>query len=383
MKCEKSFGLVFAVLLAWLLQIDAPAEARRFRCYCPPVVVYDVCVPAPPVCYNDVLPISYVPNTVEMPDLFEETLPEPPSEDMSNEGFGPVEQEDDEQEPDEQENDQQVPTDGETELADQEKQEYHFGKRVTLPVFDGGLVWQELDGRIGCGPFAVASLLYALGRDVDQAEFDRIHESLDPDHDGTLSHEVLSYLEPLFVVEERHGASVDDLQRQIDSGLPVLVTVQTDRGPHWALLTGYAIDKLGECVSWFLWDADIVKGETTHEEFLSIWHSEHYQNHCVFVRPRGGLPTSSLVGAQRRPRHHYTRYNLRHTSARFTLPRHQSADLAKDTQRISSTKQSDKDMRNLRAAADAKQSRRRRAGYVLLTAIGFGAIVCGVVRLSG
>ena len=285
MKCMKSASSMVLVVASWLSLANDSAQAQRwqYRSPCRPFVVYyyETCRSTAAYSYShvppapDIYPVSPVDDVPPAPWPFEEIESADDREPVDD--ITPF-----------------IPPAKENELA------FHFGGRISLRSFDAGLDPQKLEGHIGCGPFAVASLFHALERSVTNSDFQQIHQSLDPELDGTHPGTLTSYLEPNFEVTEPNLATANDLARQLALGLPAIVVVDTPLGPHWALVTGYLANAQGEFVSWSLFDAGVVKGEMPHEDFLDIWNGDAYQNYCVFVRPRGALPaTADLIAPNR------------------------------------------------------------------------------------
>ena len=210
------------------------------------------------------------------------------------------------------------------------KPPWHFPKTLTLPAFRGG---HQLPfrGRRGCGPFAIASALDAHGHSLDNSTFADL-VTLDPEGNGTSPDTVMGYLKKFFHVTARSQASVSELIQHLDKGLPVLIVVEVEDDPHWALVTGYETDHDNNPVSWTLTDNGFVNGPVSNSNFLTMWDcSERYQNYALFIGPNGArdafeksiqLPTFSLPRhVTSTPNHVYLLATIFHQSG---YPMHQA-----------------------------------------------------------
>lgn len=154
-----------------------------------------------------------------------------------------------------------------------------------LPGYDNLKI--NIDGDNYCGQFAMTSVLNCMGINKDAQQ---IYKDTNPAGIFTGPPTIIEYLNMNGVdASQKQNASIADLTRRLDAGLPVMVLVNSGGGvPHWVTIFGYNSDASGKVVSLKLRDSywGTSKGyEIDIETFKTAWND-----------PVGNKLPNSLLG---------------------------------------------------------------------------------------
>ena len=197
---------------------------------------------------------------------------------------------------------------------------------------------------LGCGPYVLATTLSSYLSGFGDAAYERMLLDIDPGHDGTPTSTVVDCLNSHgFLATNHEPATARQLMRQLARGMPSIITVRAGKDqqtPHSALVIGCQTDRDGNPVKWTLLDNGWVRGDYTHDEFMSLWiaprtinsrqlpssqsipprHMKHTSNSLISRRSPLSCPTVSLYPLPTTPRIYSPRY-LRHPVTRCTSRR--------------------------------------------------------------
>jgi len=154
-----------------------------------------------------------------------------------------------------------------------------------LPGYDDQRI--SIDGDNYCGQFAMTSVFHGMGIPQDPQQ---IYKNTNPAGIFTGPPTIVEYLNMNGVdASQRHKASISDITKKIDSGLPVMALVNSGGGvPHWITIYGYSTDASGNVVSLKMRDSywGTSKGyEMDIERFKTAWND-----------PVGNKLPNSLLG---------------------------------------------------------------------------------------
>ncbi len=132
----------------------------------------------------------------------------------------------------------------------------------------------SIDGDNYCGQFAMTSVFNGMGIAKDPQ---KIYQDTNPAGIFTGPPTIVEYLNMNGIdASQKHNASLGDLTRKIDAGLPVIVLMNSGGGvPHWVNVYGYNTDAEGKVVSLKLRDSywGTSKGyEMDVERFKTAWN---------------------------------------------------------------------------------------------------------------
>lgn len=145
----------------------------------------------------------------------------------------------------------------------------------------------SIDGDNYCGQFAMTSVLRCMGVNKDPQQ---IYKDTNPAGIFTGPPTIVEYLNMNGIdASQKQNASIADITRKLDAGLPVIVLVNSGGGvPHWVTIYGYNSDASGKVVSLKLRDSywGTSKGYTMDiERFKTAWND-----------PVGNKLPNSLLG---------------------------------------------------------------------------------------
>lgn len=112
----------------------------------------------------------------------------------------------------------------------------------------------QIKGDNYCGQFAMTSVLRGLGISADAQ---RIYQETNPAGIFTSPSTIVEHLEMSGVdAAKRNNASLTDIARRIDAGLPVIVLMGTEDGtPHWVNIFGYEANEQGRITAFTMRDS--------------------------------------------------------------------------------------------------------------------------------
>lgn len=145
----------------------------------------------------------------------------------------------------------------------------------------------SIDGDNYCGQFAMTAVFAGLG--ITKGG-DEIYKDTNPAGIFTAPPTIVEYLNMNGVdASQKHNASISDITRKLDAGLPVMVLMNSGGGvPHWVTIYGYASDAAGKVVSLKMRDSywGTSKGyDMDIERFKTSWND-----------PVGNKLPNSLLG---------------------------------------------------------------------------------------
>ena len=145
----------------------------------------------------------------------------------------------------------------------------------------------SIDGDNYCGQFAMTSVFKGMGINKDPQQ---AYKDTNPAGIFTGPTTIVEYLNMNGVdATQKHKASLADITRKLDAGLPVIVLVDSGSGvPHWVNIYGYNVDASGKVVSLKLRDSywGTSKGyDIDIEKFNAAW-----------ANPVGNKMPGSLLG---------------------------------------------------------------------------------------
>lgn len=116
----------------------------------------------------------------------------------------------------------------------------------TLPGYEDRNI--SINGDNYCGQFAMTSVFNGMGVSTGG---DEVYKDTNPAGIFTGPPTIVEYLNMNGIdATQKHNASISDITRKIDAGLPVMVLVNSGGGtPHWINIYGYASDASGKVVS--------------------------------------------------------------------------------------------------------------------------------------
>jgi hypothetical protein len=133
----------------------------------------------------------------------------------------------------------------------------------------------SINGNNYCGQFAMTAVFKGLGITADSQ---KIYEDTNPAGIFTAPTTITEYLNMNGVdAVSKQNASLSDIVKKIDAGLPAMVLMSTADGtPHWVTIYGYDCDTDGKVVSVEMRDSywgtkSVYKMDTA--TFLSRWNS--------------------------------------------------------------------------------------------------------------
>ncbi len=145
----------------------------------------------------------------------------------------------------------------------------------------------SIDGDNYCGQFAMTSVFMGMGINKDPQQ---LYKDTNPAGIFTGPTTIVEYLNMNGIdATQKHKASLGDITRKLDAGMPVIVLVNSGSGvPHWVNIYGYNVDASGKVVSLKLRDSywGTSKGyEIDIEKFNAAW-----------ADPVGNKMPNSLLG---------------------------------------------------------------------------------------
>ncbi len=145
----------------------------------------------------------------------------------------------------------------------------------------------SIDGDNYCGQFAMTSVFNGMGISKDPQ---KIYEDTNPAGIFTSPPAIVEYLNMNGIdASQKQNASIADITRKLDAGLPVIVLMNSGGGtPHWVNVYGYNVDASGKVVSLKLRDSywGTSKGiDMDVEKFTTAWND-----------PVGNKLPNSLLG---------------------------------------------------------------------------------------
>ncbi|NCB38780.1 MAG: hypothetical protein EOM80_08420 [Erysipelotrichia bacterium] len=142
-----------------------------------------------------------------------------------------------------------------------------------LPGYDDQKI--SIDGNNYCGQFAMTSVMNGMGLSMDG---NKAYKDSNPAGIFTAPPTIVEYLNMNGVAaSQKHNATISDITRKIDSGLPVVLLMDSGDGtPHWVNIYGYSSDASGKVTSVKMRDSywGTSKGhEMDIEKFTKLWKS--------------------------------------------------------------------------------------------------------------
>lgn len=132
----------------------------------------------------------------------------------------------------------------------------------------------RIDGDNYCGQFAMTSVFNGMGVSKDPQQ---IYKDTNPAGIFTSPPAIVEYLNMNGIdASQKQNASIADITRKLDAGLPVIVLMNSGSGvPHWVNVYGYNTDASGKVVSLKLRDSywGTSKGiDMDVEKFKTAWN---------------------------------------------------------------------------------------------------------------
>lgn len=154
-----------------------------------------------------------------------------------------------------------------------------------LPGYEDRTI--KINGDNYCGQFAMTAVFNGMGVSTSG---DEVYKDTNPAGIFTAPPTIVEYLNMNGIdASQKHNASISDITKKVDAGLPVMLLVNSGGGvPHWITIYGYNTDASGKVVSMKMRDSywGTSKGyDMDIERFKTAWND-----------PVGSKLPNSLLG---------------------------------------------------------------------------------------